>query len=238
MDEQRGEGGLDLRRAGCLFAWGVAVWFAWDTRAIYPLKVLVVIFHELSHGLAAIATGGSIVRVVIEAGEGGACLTQGGLRVVVLSAGYLGSLFVGGTLLVLAARSRWDRFVSGCLGLALVALAALYIRPFTGFGFLFTAGVGLAILLLSRKCSEEVNEAFLLVVGLTSTLYAILDIKDDILDRPDAESDARLLAQATGVPTLLWGVAWGAVAVVAALCFIWTASQRDRGAPGAGDPPR
>jgi len=38
----------------------VAILFLWNTWVVYPLKILVVFFHELSHGLMAVVTGGSI----------------------------------------------------------------------------------------------------------------------------------------------------------------------------------
>jgi hypothetical protein len=52
------------------------------------------------------------------------------------------------------------------------------------------------------------NRAILVVLGLTSCLYAILDIKSDVLDRPHLPSDAHMLAELTGVPTVAWGVIW------------------------------
>ena len=36
------------------------LWFLWDTPLIYPLKIFVVLLHEISHGIVALATGGSI----------------------------------------------------------------------------------------------------------------------------------------------------------------------------------
>jgi hypothetical protein len=52
------------------------------------------------------------------------------------------------------------------------------------------------------------------VLGLTSCLYAVLDIKSDVLDRPELASDARMLAELTGIPTTAWGVLWVAVALM------------------------
>src|SRR5687767_6945732 len=34
------------------------LWTFWDTPVVYPLKIFVVLLHELSHALAAWATGG------------------------------------------------------------------------------------------------------------------------------------------------------------------------------------
>ena len=41
----------------------LAVVLLWGTWRIDPLKILVFFFHELSHGLAATLTGGSIVEI-------------------------------------------------------------------------------------------------------------------------------------------------------------------------------
>jgi len=35
----------------------------WDTFVVYPFRLFVVLFHEISHGLAAVVTGGSIVSI-------------------------------------------------------------------------------------------------------------------------------------------------------------------------------
>ena len=45
--------------------------------------------------LAAIATGGAVERIVLDANQGGAAYTRGGIPFVTLSAGYLGSLLWG-----------------------------------------------------------------------------------------------------------------------------------------------
>jgi hypothetical protein len=66
------------------------------------------------------------------------------------------------------------------------------------------------------------NRGLLLVLGLTSSLYAILDIKSDILDRPELQSDAFMLAEYTGIPTAFWGFLWIAIALaVTVMLFRW-----------------
>ncbi len=58
------------------------------------------------------------------------------------------------------------------------------------------------------------NRHLLLTLGLTSALYAILDIKSDVLDRPELASDAHMLAELTGVgTTTMWGVLWITIAI-------------------------
>jgi hypothetical protein len=78
----------------------------------------------------------------------------------------------------------------------------------SAFGFAFGLGFAIALVLAARKLPAIWNARILSILGLTSALYAILDIKSDIIDRPGMESDARMLADMTGVPTVVWGVLW------------------------------
>ena len=79
------------------------------------------------------------------------------------------------------------------------------------------------------KIPMTVEGLKLLVLGLTSTLYAILDIKSDILVRPHLRSDAAMLAEMTGIPTVFWGFLWIAVALlVSAWLLRWVARRLDR----------
>jgi hypothetical protein len=69
------------------------------------------------------------------------------------------------------------------------------------------------------------NRGVLFVLGLTSALYAILDIKGDVLDRPEALSDARMLADLTGIPALVWGIAWISIAIIYSLWLLYGAYE-------------
>lgn len=193
-----------------------ALWYLWDTPVVYPLKIFVVLLHEISHGAVAVATGGTIERIVLDPRQGGACYCPGGNALLTLSAGYLGSL-AWGALLLTAAREtrRWTRWVTGLVGGMVLALSALYVRNL--FGILFGVAFGVGLVVAARYLSHAVNRALLTVLGLTSCLYAILDIKSDVLDRPHLESDAYMLGQLTGIPTMAWGVVWIAIALAASV---------------------
>jgi len=46
-----------------------------------------------------------------------------------------------------------------------------------------------------------------------------------VLSRSGIRSDARMLAEQTGVPTLIWGVLWIAIAIVGSGYFLILASK-------------
>jgi hypothetical protein len=197
------------------------LWLLWPTPVVLPLKVFVVLLHEVSHAMAAWATGGTVQRIVLYADEGGATYVRGGNHFVVLSAGYLGSLLWGLALIEVAgARPARGRAALGVLGVFVLAIAAFYVR--NAFGFAFTAAFGAALLWAARAMSARNVARLLLVLGLTSALYALLDIRSDIIARPHLESDARMLARLTGVPTMVWGALWGGAGIAAC----WLALRR------------
>jgi hypothetical protein len=216
----------DWRELGLLLLFLVLILLLWNTWTVYPLKILVVFFHELSHAIAAFVTGGSVVEIRIEAQEGGMCVVRGGNNFLLTSAGYLGSLCWGGVLLLLARRAPRARVVAASLGMLLVAVSLLFIRPLIGFGFLFALVSGAVIAVLALRLPPWVSAVFLKIAGLTSCLYALLDIKADIIDHPLLPTDAQLLAQATGIPALLWGLIWLGIALPVTGAFLLAATRK------------
>jgi hypothetical protein len=207
------------------------LWILWDTAIIYPLKIFVVLLHEVSHAAAAVATGGTVERILLDVNQGGATYTRGGNAFLTLSAGYLGSL-LWGTLFILLAFSRWlkPRWIMSGVGVSVLLLTLFLVRGFFGFGFGILFSV--ALLAGARYLSQGVNRGFLLGLGLTSALYAILDIKSDVLDRPHLQSDAAMLAEMTGIPTAAWGLLWiGIALLVCAWLLRWVARRMEAGMP-------
>ncbi|MGH7461085.1 MAG: M50 family metallopeptidase, partial [Longimicrobiales bacterium] len=150
-----------------------------------------------------------------------ATYVNGGNAFVMLSAGYLGSLLWGLALLLVArARQRIARSAVLVLGTILLGASVLFVR--NGFGFVFGLLFGLMLLAGARKLPDGGIVVLLTGLGLTSALYALFDIRDDILTRPELQSDANMLSQLTGVHTLVWGFLWGGLALVAC----WFAGRR------------
>ena len=207
-------------------ATAAAVYVLWSTPVVYPLKIFVVFLHEISHGLAAVATGGSIVRIELNANQGGVCWTRGGSRFLTASAGYLGSLLWGALFLVAAARTRFDRFLVGLVGVFVIGVTVLYVR--SGFGLVYGLAAGALLIGTATSFSESVSDALLRVIGTVSCLYAPWDIASDLLLRDVAASDAHTIAGITHVPAVVWGVVWFLLATAGAVYTLVVTSRRGR----------
>lgn len=183
----------------------------WDSFVVYPFRIFVVFLHEISHGFAAVLTGGAIESIGLSFDEGGVCRTRGGWPFLILNAGYLGSLFWGATFLVLGERRTRSRTVIGAIGAFTLVVTLLYVRTLFGFGYGLAAG--LALLAVASRLRPAVCEVLLAAIGATSALYAVWDIASDVLLRDSTQSDAAALAQLTGIPAIVWGGVWIAVSV-------------------------
>jgi hypothetical protein len=189
----------------------------WDTFVVYPFRLFVVFLHEISHGLAAVLTGGAIESIGLSFDEGGVCRTRGGWPFLILNAGYLGSLLWGALFLVLGERRTRARGVVAAIGGFALVVTLVYVR--TLFGFAYGLGAGLALVAVASKLRPAVSEVLLAAIGATSALYAVWDIASDVLFRHAPGSDAAALATLTGVPAAVWGVLWtlASIAVLVAV---------------------
>ena len=189
-----------------LLALVALIFVLWSTPVMVPLKIIVVFLHELSHGLAAVLTGGSIEQITISPEQGGQALTRGGSRFATLTAGYLGSLLFGMVLLFAALRSTADRAVVASLGLLLLVVSALYLRDL--FALAFCVGLAVLLLAMARWLDHRANDLVLRVIGLTSMVYVPFDIFSDTIARSHLQSDAWMMANEFGGATVLWGAIW------------------------------
>jgi hypothetical protein len=177
-----------------------------DSPLVYPFRLFVVFLHEIGHAVVAVLTGGRVLSIGISPDEGGVCVTRGGIPFLVLNAGYLGSLLFGALFLLLGVRRRNARPVVGAIGVFTTAAALIYVRTWFGFGY--TLAAGLVLLLVAARLPPAASEWLLAAIGSMSMLYALADILSDVILRHPGMSDAAALARLTGVPALVWGLAW------------------------------
>ena len=189
-----------------------AVFALWQTPFVVPLKILIVFFHEASHAIASVITGGEVVSLTVSPNQGGLVISRGGSRFWTLTAGYLGSLLIGAGLLLAATRTRADRKIMAVCGIVMLVLAGLYVRELFALGFV--VGAGVAMLLAARFLGHNTNDLILRVVGLTSMIYVPYDIFSDTIARSTLRSDARMLAEEFGGTTQIWGGLWLLVSLI------------------------
>ena len=218
---------------------GLAFWL-WDTWAVYPLKLFVVLFHESGHALAAWLVGGSVESIAIDPHQGGLTYTRhsGSFldRVVISSGGYVGSTLFGAGILAVSARLRSGRAVLWGLAAFLVAALVLWVRDL--FTAVFTLGMAATLALLGRVLAADVSRAAALFLGTFTGMYALWDIRDDLFTfGRTCPTDAAMLADATGIPALGWAIAWGLVSVAALVLAVRSATRRAKAPRTAPLPP-
>lgn len=194
----------------------------------YPFQLFGTFIHEISHGLAAIATGGNFQRFVVNMDLSGVAWSAGGVRWVVSSAGYIGSAAFGGLLVLLAAWKVPARRVLLWLGLALGIMCLLFVRNLFGI----FAGLALAatLVLAAQQLRAQWAEWLLLVLAVQLMLDGINSLFG--LVRLSASSnvrtDAMIMAQATSVPAIVWAVVWTLVSLAILVGTLRLAYGRSR----------
>ncbi|MBF0298769.1 MAG: M50 family metallopeptidase [Oligoflexia bacterium] len=189
----------------------------WNSFILYPIKLFVVLLHELSHGLVVVLLGGKIESIQINSQMGGhiAYLMPSSSisKLLVASAGYLGSMFWGGLLLTLALKTNWDRYISLLIGIITLLLSFFVIKSGEIFGIFFCFSFSLLMILSYRYLSNFFHDLILKFIGLTSCLYVIIDIKSDLIDRTGIGSDADTISKIIWIPSIAIGAFWFLIAI-------------------------
>ncbi len=202
---------------------GLALVF-WNSLILLPLKLLVVMMHETGHALATLLVGGTIQKVTIAANQSGACLSYlppgWGAKVLVYSAGYLGSALAGGALILATLRFRASRWVLGILCLWLLVMATFYAGDL--FTLLFCVATALALGMGAKLLPVSVVDLVNLFLAAFSSLYVLFDLREGLWNPlARAHSDAALLANLTFVPAIIWAAIWTLLALALLALFAW-----------------
>lgn len=167
--------------------------FYWHSPVLLPIKLLTVFFHELSHAIATLLTGGKVYGIDLQLNQGGATYITGGWRLVSLTAGYLGSLLWGAGILLISLKKGINRHISVALGLLMIIVTVVWIKTLESIAItLLTAS---AFIFIAYKLKEEYCSIIIKFISLISCFYVIFDIKDDLLDRTVSGSDASQMAK-------------------------------------------
>lgn len=221
-----------LALAACL---GLGTYF-WDWRFLWPLKILVVLMHESGHAVASLLIGGSVQQLTVAPDQSGLCLSSTPdtflAKVMVYSAGYVGSALIGSLLLLLTYRFGWRRIILGASAAWLLVLAVVFAGDW--FTRLFCLGGAIALGLGSRFLPLAAIEGINLFLAAFSVLYVAHDLVDDLWNSAvRAQSDAQLLANVTLLPAVFWAALWTLASLSLMGLSVWWGLRRHR--PAAPD---
>eukprot|EP00669_Euglena_mutabilis_P012242 TRINITY_DN6875_c0_g1_i1.p1 TRINITY_DN6875_c0_g1~~TRINITY_DN6875_c0_g1_i1.p1 ORF type:complete len:237 (-),score=42.49 TRINITY_DN6875_c0_g1_i1:48-758(-) len=186
----------------------------WRTCILKPMKLVAVFVHELSHALACWMTCGKVKGIHVYTNEGGVTQYEGGIRLVVIPAGYLGCAFWGMTLVILSG----NRIAATCAASALAAalLVSLWFSPnwtmvWLNLGF---CAITVACILIEWLVFTPFLGFVTLYYGVFIGAFAIYDIYDDLITRTVEGSDAHACHQSCPccLPRLV-GLTWGLIAI-------------------------
>jgi hypothetical protein len=100
--------------------------YSFATPIVYPLRLLVTFIHELGHGTATLLTGGNFLRFEVASSGAGVAFSRGGIREIIISAGYLGTAVFGSVLLYVTNRIRRPEYLAIGLGIGFSILTLFY----------------------------------------------------------------------------------------------------------------
>lgn len=174
-----------------------------------PFNWLESYFHEISHGLAAIFTGGSIARIQLFSNGAGLCTTLGGIAFVISFAGYAGAIGWGFLIFKVANfRHSFSHYLSYVLLILLSVSCIFWVRDILT---LFICLVLIAMFFLAMKFKHlplfpvllKLIALMVLLNGLESPLY-LIDGR--------GVGDGQALTKLTFIPEIFWILIWSAMA--------------------------
>ena len=224
----------------------VVLWFIPFAEVVtYPFRIFVTFIHEGGHAIAALLTGNSVESLSIATNASGETYTSTGgtfSQMFVSSAGYVGSMAFGAVLLVLIRKAIAARVVLIGSAALIFALTLIYglIKPAvsgvvsSALPFTILAGTFLSVGLVAVAKFARPRVATFLVsfLAVQCVLNALLDLKTVLFLSspfgPTVPTDAVNMANATGIPALIWSLAWivMAVGILAVTMRLYVSSRK------------
>lgn len=154
------------------------------------MKLIAVFIHEMGHATACWWTGGKVEKIEVYNNEGGVTKYRGGIRAIIIPAGYVGGAFWGGVFVTLSG----DR-IAATVAASIFVIAMLISLRFSPNGMLvgLTLGFSLFTLLfifLDWFVFDPLLQYVTLYYGVFIGSFSVYDIYDDLITRTVEGSDA------------------------------------------------
>jgi len=182
-----------------------------------PLNWLETYFHEISHGIAALLTGGEIIRIELFPNGSGVCTTRGGLSFFITFFGYAGASLWGWLIFkVASSHQRAAQIFSGLMIALLLASIIFWARDLLTMIILTTLAVLFVFTIKMRRLYYL--QLCLKFFGLSILLNSLFS-PTYLFDGRNLGDGATLFSM-TLVPELVWVFIWCALAIVALYSLI------------------
>lgn len=176
---------------------------------LLPFDYLNTHLHELFHALAAVLTGGSVDKIVVFRNAEGVTTTLGGFVPLIYSAGYVGASLFGAFMVRSAVNDKAARKWCQILGVVILLANLVWVR---GDVIGWPIGLFWGVFLLVLAARLQPNEILLVAqfLGVQQCVNSFKSLRDLlILTGSRAENtDAAMLAKATGIPAAGWAALW------------------------------
>ena len=189
-----------------LLAITAAYQFSITRLILYPFELVSTVFHEFGHALITLLTGGRVSAIEINPNESGVTRFIGGMRCLILPAGYLGSSLAGATLLILSFGEKSAKFAAGGTGIVLLATIYWAGTVFTVIsGVFMVLAMGLVYFYAPRHLAKVI-----LFMGVMGSIVSLLSIVSHLITNTIDGSDAVEFARHCSilVPSMVYGICW------------------------------
>ncbi|HKV40411.1 MAG TPA: M50 family metallopeptidase [Blastocatellia bacterium] len=195
----------------------LVLWFVpFASFLTYPFRLFVTLIHETGHALAALLTFGGVKRITIDWSGNGLTWTNGGVRLFISSAGYIGATLYGAVLLLILRTRRFAKPAAIATGILL-----LLITIFLGGNLaVWVTGLvfGVGLLAIGLVAPEGAVHFFMSFLGVQALLNAFFDLKTLLYLsalNPGQPTDAQNMAIATNgiIPAIAWSFGWALISL-------------------------
>lgn len=183
---------------------------------IYPFVILTTWFHEMGHGLTAMATGQEFRQLMIFASGSGVAESRLAadaapwVQAAIAAGGPLAPCLVGALLILASAHPRLWRPALWLMAGAILASVIVWVRSPVGYAVLPLVGACLALVAWRAKPAfARFALQFLGILAAMSMLrdFQYLFTREAVIEGRSVLSDTGQIAAVTGLPHWLWAAA-------------------------------
>jgi hypothetical protein len=199
---------------------------------LLPFRLFTSTLHEASHALVGVLTGAQVGQIVISPTTDS--FTQVAIKgnniqtILVASAGYVGSTFFGGLLLLLSKNPQKQRWTMLGVAVFLFIVLALFVHNPSGIFMVMVIVMALAVALKAPATVVAFSLYLLALLSCSNSirdLFNLLDASKGKISGPadpimGTQNDATILQGFTGVPAVTWATSWSIVSAFILGSFI------------------